>query len=139
MAFKSLFTYETEAQEAARLAEAPAGSTYARLAPLPVTIEHPHRAMVVELPWAAMHPEEPNDARIVVTLVEQHLSSSRSAHPERRHDGSWDAIVLASTHPAYPVGGYDICVAAEEIRRSRLLEPTELLAQPSVVTARSHW
>lgn len=130
MAFTGI-RFESAADEAARLAQAPAGSTYARLAPLPVTIEHPHRAMVVELPWAAMRPEEPNYARIIVTLVKQHLSSSHSAHPERRHDGSWDAIVLASTHPAYPVGGYDICVATEEIRRGRLIEPTELLAQPS--------
>lgn len=130
MAFTGI-RFESAADEAARLAQAPAGSTHARLAPLPVTIEHPRRAMVVELPWAAMHPEEPNHTRIVVTLVEQHLPAGRSAHPERRHEGSWDAIVLASTHPAYPVGGYDICVATEKVRRGRLIEPTELLVQPS--------
>lgn len=35
----------------------------------------------------------------------------------RCHKASyWDAVVIKSSHPSYPVGGYDICVFETELR-----------------------
>lgn len=126
MAFTGI-RFESAADEAARLAQAPAGSTHARLAPLPVTIEHPSRGMVVELPWAAMRPESEKH-RIVVMLDHPRPCPGHRYQQPFRHDGSWSCTVVASTHDAYPVGGHDLVVSEAEIRRGRLISPEELLA-----------
>lgn len=124
MAFNGI-QYETPQQEAERLAQSPEGSTNARLASLPVTIEHPRRAMIVELPWAAMRPEY-EKCRIVVMLDQQRTHPEHKHQQPRRHDGAWSCTVVASTHSAYPVGGYDIIVPETQIRRGKLIRPEEL-------------
>lgn len=127
MAFAGI-QFETPQQEAERLAQSPKGSTNARLAPLPVTIEHPSRGMVVELPWSALHPE--SEKRQIVVVLDQPRAHLEPRYQQpRRHDGSWSCIVVASTHSAYPVGGYDLIICAAEIRRGRLICPEELLAR----------
>ena len=119
--------FETPQQEAERLAQSPKGSTNARLAQLPVTIEHPSRGMIVELPWAALHPEAER-RQIVVVLDHPHPGLQARHQQPRQHDGSWSSRVVASTHSAYPVGGYDLVVSEAEIRRGRLINPEVLLS-----------
>lgn len=119
--------FETPQQEAERLAQSPEGSTNARLAPLPVTIEHPSRGMIVELPWAAMRPES-EKRQIVVVLDQLRPGLEPRREQPRRHDRSWSCTVVASTHSAYPVGGYDLVISEAEIRRGRLIRPEVLLA-----------
>ena len=91
-----------------------------------MTIKHPHRAMVVELPWAAMHPK--SEKRQIMVVLDQQRAHLENKHQQpRRHDGSWSCTVVASNHSAYPVGGYDIIVSEAEIRRGKLIRPEELL------------
>lgn len=126
MAFKSPFTFETNEQEAARLAQSHPTSINGRLAPLPVTIEHVRRGQIIELPRAEMYPEDP--ARIIM-LVDQVRRSKHEYAPDepRRRDHGWTCIVVASTDPVYPVGGHDLVIGEAELRRGRLVTEQTLL------------
>lgn len=121
--------FETDEAETARLFLSPATSINGRLAQLPVTIKPPpRRGMIVELPWRRTEDEERNhDRRAIVLLSQFHSRAHEGAAPYPRN-GSWDVIVVASIHPSYPVGGYDLCVSESEVRRSQLIEPGYLLS-----------
>lgn len=129
MAFPKLF--ETDEEETARLAQAPRHSTNHTLSSLPVTNSHPDQYHLVELPWSQLHrcPGVTGNLshgcdgthRVVVLPLTFHLSSDDKTFP-RQHNGSWDCRIVASDHPSYPVGGYDICCSESELRRGRVLE-----------------
>lgn len=62
----------------------------------------------------------------MVVPVENRGDSSREDHRARtgkirRHGAWWQVIVVASDHPAYPVGGYDLTVPEAELVRSQQL------------------
>lgn len=131
MAFSVIQLFETDEDEALRLAEAPAGSKGRSLSRLPVTNAHPDKHHLVELPWAQIHPCSGTTGgqrhtcdgfhRIVVLPLRLHDRSDGDKLP-RRHDGYWDCRVVASDHPSYPVGGYDICISESELRRGSVLK-----------------
>lgn len=128
MTFKTILDkiLETPEEEVARLASAPEGSKSHWLAGLPVLLSAGSlKGLVIELPVqlsAAGH----RDHRIVVVPVENRGDSSREDHRARtgkirRHGAWWQVIVVASDHPAYPVGGYDLTVPEAELVRGRQL------------------
>lgn len=126
MAFKRLFTYETEAQEAARLAESPVGSINHALSGIPVQIQHISRAQLIELPREGAHPG--SGLRTIVLTSE--LRPSRHTYDPgelNRRDHAWTCIVVASNDDRYPVGGYDLAIGEAELRRGRLVTPESLL------------
>lgn len=128
MAFTSKNLFESESDEQARLAQAPEGSKSRFLAGLPISIEHPHKGMLVELPnqWHDVRPER----RVVVVLVEQRGSSFNQNLPQGskfRRNSTWNVTVVASTDDRYPVDGYDLAVNEEELRRGRTLAPQQIL------------
>lgn len=53
---------------------------------------------------------------------------------ESRGRGWWRCLVIASTHPAYPVGGYDLSIHEDELESGILLEPQASNEQPFLVT-----
>ncbi|MET3959882.1 hypothetical protein ABIE52_006817 [Rhodococcus sp. OAS809] len=126
MTFKTIQFFETEAEEAQRLGQAPVGSSSHGLSLLPVTYEHPDKYHLVELPWAKIHPcsgatgglshQCDGSHRLVVLPLRYHKGSPNTDLPQR-HDGSWDCRIIASDHPSYPVSGYDICCSESELRR----------------------
>ena len=132
MAFVRTFTFETEAQEQARLAQADPRSKSGMLAPLPVITPDLERGMIIELPQLR-HPDSEatsaEDRRVVVALVS--FRAGRSPREEGmpvRRDGSWRVMVVASTHAEYPVSGFDLAVGEEELHRGRRIEAAHLLA-----------
>lgn len=127
----SIQLFESDAEEASRLAQAPIGSIDHCLSLLPVTLAHPARHHLIELPQrkvrngpretAGAHPDCEADYRIVVLPVTRHPGRTDSCVPSR-HDGSWDCRIVASDHPSYPVGGHDICCSESELRRGQIVE-----------------
>lgn len=132
MVFHGIQLFETDAEETARLAQAPVGSINHSLSLLPVTVAHPDKHHLVELPWAQLHPcsgitggkghQCDGSHRVVVLPLRRHDDGAAGGELPRRHDGSWDCRIVSSNHPSYPVGGYDICVSDSELRRGRSLE-----------------
>lgn len=128
MAFNISRIIESEEAERERLAQAPEGSKSHFLAGLQVRTPHLSHGMVIELPnqWAAEQPER----RVVVVLSEQRRSSyneNRSSGDVIRRDNSWDVIVVASTDSRYPVGGYNLAVGEEELRRGAQVSAEHIL------------
>lgn len=134
MAFKGIKLFETEAEEAARLAQAPEGSQPHTLSMLPVTIPFIENHQLIELP---VHPdlaEAPTCTstvfglahecdgrhRIVVLPLEDRDAGTPGELP-RRHDHWWAVRVVASDHPSYAVGGYDLQLSESELRRGKLV------------------
>lgn len=131
MAFTGIKLFETDAEETARLAQAPVGSISHSLSLLPVTNAHPDKHHLVELAWPQTRTcsgatgglsHECNGSHRIVVLPLQHHDSAADGELPRRHDGYWDCRVVASDHPSYAVGGYDLCVSQSELRRGRVLE-----------------
>lgn len=111
---------ETPEEEADRLGQAPVGSLSHELSQLPVTIDALSvRGLVIRLP------QHHHDDERVITVVPhtQHPYSRERVEGEkiRRYNSSWDCIVVHSTHPSYPVDGYDICVSEAELRRGEVV------------------
>lgn len=131
MSFSCIKFFETEAEEVARLATAPEGSTNHRLAQLPVTNPHVDEHHLLELPWTQAHPcsgvtgglahECDGGHRIVVLPLTRHRHDDTVELPRQFRD-SWSCRVVASDHPSYPVGGHGIDISESELRRSRVLE-----------------
>lgn len=116
MTFVRSLAAETPEQEAARLAGSPEGSLNHTLSSLPETIHAAFvRGAVLELP-AAGH-------RIVVVPVKYRGPSvlDPDARLNERNAGSWESVVVASDHPSYPVGGYDIVVPTAQLVRGKRL------------------
>ena len=127
MAFTGLFTYETEAQEAARLAESPVGSINHALSSAPVRIQHIRRAQLIELPREATRPG--SGLRTIVLTNELRPSHHTYGPGElNRRDHTWACIVVASNDDRYPVGGYDLAIGEAELRRGRLITAQQLLS-----------
>ncbi|OUS97420.1 hypothetical protein [Rhodococcus sp. NCIMB 12038] len=130
MTFARIQLFETDAEETARLAQAPVGSTNHSLSLLPVTNAHPDKHHLLELSWpqtrscsgttGGLGHERNGSHRMVVLPLNRHASAGEGL--PRRHDGYWDCRIVSSDHPSYPVGGYDICVSDSELRRGRVLE-----------------
>lgn len=131
MVFRGIKFFETDAEETSRLAQAPVGSIDHGLSLLPVTNAHPDEYHLVELPWTQLHPCSGNTGgrkhecdgshRVVVLPVKYSRGNSGNSLP-RLHDDHWGCRIVASDHPSYPVGGYDIHVSKSELRRGRVLE-----------------
>ena len=111
MAFKSF--YETPEAEAVRLAESPEGSIYHALSQLPVNISGNVQNMLIELPGLDADQQDDPQRKLVVVPLESHYTGPRAYHPgerHRRYQWSWECVVVASTHPDYPVGCWRISV-----------------------------
>ncbi|MBP2527476.1 hypothetical protein [Rhodococcus sp. PvP104] len=131
MIFQGIQLFESDAEEASRLAQAPIGSIDHGLSLLPVTLPYPARHHLIELPARKVHkapgrnggghPDCAADYRIVVLPVTRHPGPTDSCVPSC-HDSSWDCRIVASDHPSYPVGGEDICCSESELRRGRIIE-----------------
>lgn len=124
---------ETDAEETARLAQAPAGSDNALLATLPVLNRRVDEHHLYELALSAHRTCSgvtgganhtcSGTHRIVGVPLRFHPGSSAELPlAERLHDGYWDVRVLASDHPSYPVGGYGVVASESELRRSTVVE-----------------
>lgn len=116
---------ETAEQEAARLAQAPAGSKSHALSQLPVRIAQWPEDLLIELPWAEMGlNDEPH--RVVVVpfrhLPDLFPEGTEPPTPRHRHSGWWDCIVVASTHPSYPVGGHRLAIPSAELARGTQID-----------------
>lgn len=109
--------FETDAEEAARLAEAPEGSKSRMLSGLPVTIDAIEDHPVIALP---------HSGSIVVVPTEP---SAPLCDGQDRfvHNGGWRCRVVASKNPSYPTNGYNIFVSAAELRRGRSIDISFLL------------
>lgn len=119
MAFigSTLSLLETPEQEVARLAAAPEGSRSHFLSGLPVQVTGVPRGSLIELP--AQFPEK---GRVVVVAYREHPYAPIDDGPRLRHHASWDVIVVASTDPRYPVGGFDLTISEAELVRGRIVE-----------------
>ncbi|MFD2794593.1 hypothetical protein ACFS27_13635 [Promicromonospora vindobonensis] len=123
MAFLELIGFvETPEQERDRLAQAPDGSINHFLSTLPVTIPGWPLDLLIELPWVA--PRTDRKYRVVVVPIEYQRDFlpdgvDQEPLPRRRHSGSWTCAVVASDHPAYPVGGHRIVVSGAELARGK--------------------
>lgn len=131
MTFHGIKLVETDTEETARLAQAPVGSTNHSLSLLPVTTPHVDKHHLIELPWYETHPctgttgglsHECTGRHRIVVLPLRFQQTAADAPLPRRHDGYWDCRIIASDHPSYPVGGYDICCSEAELRRGSVLE-----------------
>lgn len=121
MPFSTLHLYETEAEEAARLAEHNPTSVYGRLADAPVTISRIHRGQIIELPRE--HTAPGRGLRTVVVPIQLRPSLYiYETNEKRRRDHSWECVVVASNDDHYPVNGYNLDISEVELRRGRLLE-----------------
>ncbi len=120
---------ESDADEAARLAGSPAGSTNERCSHLPVTIPHPAAGMVIELPQLFSAEEDPEQRRVVVTVLERRSERSREPSGLLHRDGAWLCLPVASTDPRYPAGGYTIVVDETRLRRGRQVGTDQLLTR----------
>lgn len=127
--FETMGLIESPEQEQARLAQAPEGSKNHALSQLPVTIDAWPEDLVIELPWAEMGLyDEPH--RVVVVPFRYNPDSrpegTEEPLPQRRHSGWWDCIVVASTHPSYPVGGHRLSIPGAELARGKKIDIFEL-------------
>lgn len=104
--------FETDAEEAAYLAQSPEGSTNHWLSSLPVTFTKYPRGHVLVLPTDPLDPE----SRLVVVPITSHPAKS-----ELNFDGYWDCVVVGGDDGRYRPGGYDIAVSWAYLRRSREL------------------
>lgn len=119
MAFiNTLGPVETAEQEQIRLAEAPEGSRSHALSELPVQIHGHVQDLIIELPRSGH--------RVIVVPLTFRSSTAHDAAttqlPRQLYAGSWDAVVVASDHPSYPVGGYHIVVPTAELVRGRRIQ-----------------
>ncbi|ROR76108.1 hypothetical protein SAMN06295974_3744 [Plantibacter flavus] len=113
--FKTLF--EDPAEEVARLAAAPVGSTNHALSQLPVNILGPIQDLMIQLP--DLGDDLPSFRAMVVVPYESysHSRGEDRVFPVKRHNSSWTCIVVASSHPSYPVGGHRIIVPEAQLVR----------------------
>lgn len=110
---------QSDIEEQDLLAASPDGSINKRLSRIKSTMDRAENGMIIELPDVYGSPSGESH-RIIVVLNEWRPS----AGPGR---GSWSCVVVASTHPAYQVAGYDIVVADSQVRRGQRIQPNELL------------
>ncbi|MGI8307042.1 hypothetical protein [Saccharopolyspora hattusasensis] len=83
---------ETEEQERARLALAPAGSISHYLSTLPITIKEWPQDLLVQLPWEP--PRSDKQYTVVVVPIEYHKDPlpegvDEESLPRQRNSGSW--------------------------------------------------
>lgn len=118
MAFKT--NLETPETEAARLAQSPVGSRNHDLSRMPVNIHHITDGMLIQAPLFTG--EDASTHGFVVIPITAHplTSVSEKPTPRRRHDRSWDCIVVASNHPKIPVGGYRVSLPEFQLVRGTL-------------------
>lgn len=105
--------FETDEQELVRLEASPEGSDLHALSKLPVTNPGVHLNTIVELPQ-----KDRREGRIVV-FVSRPLDSEVSF----KHDGHYEGVVVGGDSKAYPIGGHNISVREEELRRGRRIIP----------------
>lgn len=98
--------FETEAQEARRLAEDP---ETAHLADLPVRTRTWPQDLLIELPRT--------EQIVVVPLVFTNAPLTMTTFPQPRWSGEWDCVIVHSEDPEHPVGSEHITVTAVEIAR----------------------
>lgn len=116
MAFKT--NLETPEAEAARLAQAPEGSTNHALSSMPVTMHGNIQDLLIELPSFEGDPQH----TIVVVPFDcyRYGAEDDPTLPRRRYNNGWSCIVVASDHPSYPVGGHRISLPEYQLRRGIL-------------------
>lgn len=112
--------FETDQAETERLAAADAGSKNHELSLVPVTFREVPTGHLLSLPG--------NEHTIVITVLEQRNRRTKGDDGRVRHDASHVARIVASDHPRYPAGGYDIVVTDAEIRRSQPIDLLTLLS-----------
>lgn len=106
MAFVHTRPQETDEQSRARLAAAPQGSINRQLAELPINIRERPRGLTLLLPRTGL---------VVVPIEYRPSLGQASGNPRPGSDG-WGCVVVRG-NDTYPVGGHDIVVSSDEIRR----------------------
>jgi hypothetical protein len=105
--------------EAARLAEAPIGSTLHELSKLPVNIHEYLMDLLIEVPLLG-HPSH----KVIVVPIDSHryvdVAREPLVFPMRRYDGAWTCAVVSSNHKSYPVGGHRISIPEAQLVRGKL-------------------
>ena len=82
---------------------------------LPVNIKGNIQDLLIELPDL-----DHGNRKLVVVPTERHAISNReytTGEPRRRYDFSWTCIVVASTHPDYPVGCWRLSFPEYQLKR----------------------
>lgn len=121
---------ESEAEERARLAKAPVGSTTHELSWLPVNITQWPEGLIINLPRLPYVDGALPEHDIVVVPVryspESPATKSDLPAPQKhyRNGGQWTCIVVASNHASYPVGGHRLSIpAAQLVRGTQFILP----------------
>lgn len=112
MTFTTRNPRETEAQEVARLAAAPEGSTNHDLSQLPVLNPLITTGMLIRLEDGRW------DEPVVVTPMEYHHRTTPEGTTTHRHGGSWTCRVVGGSHKTYSPGCWDIDLSTAELVRS---------------------
>lgn len=114
---------ESAADEQARLAAHPAGSTGHRLSKLPVNIEGYLRGRIIELPnldGAIGTDGMPVHMVVVPFAANKHATSTTvqdDTSPMKRNDDYFSCMVVASNSASYPAGGHDLSIWEAELVR----------------------
>lgn len=116
--------FETPEAEQARLAQDPLGSLNNGLSQLPVTIHEDVEAKLILLPNIPFIDGTMPDEQLVVIPVEKRpRSNNRTDGGQiKRHNGSWNCIIVFSTDERYPVDGWQIVVPEARLVRGRLVK-----------------
>jgi hypothetical protein len=133
MAFKS--NLETPEAEAARLAQAPEGSTNHALSSMPVNIHGRIQDLMIELP---SFEGDPKHTIVVVPFYSDHYGTADDPTlPRRRYNYGWTCIVIASDDPRCKAAGHRVSIPEYQLRRGTLRTlPSaieEALAQPLTI------
>lgn len=121
--------FETDEQEAARLAASQPGSKNHLLSQLPITLQEDPTGLLLKLPsnaWSQYH---------LIVFVNEREPRRRTVLNEeglRERRDTFETVVVASNHPDYPVGGYRLMVGHTELRRSTKVELDPVQPVPGV-------
>lgn len=115
--FKSL--YETEAQNAARLALAPVGSKIHTLSTMPINVHEWPLGYIIELPRT-----EPEAKPITVIPIAAQSGSreEQDVTPIRLNDVWWTCMVVASQDENYPARSNNLTIHGDELARGTVIE-----------------
>lgn len=108
--------YETDEEEAARLARGYEGSDSRRWSKLPVTFTGNPEGRIVRLPAYA------DGTHVVVLLTDRRPGRIVDTEGEvQEYNDTWDGRVVGGNSPVYTINGHHLSVSRSEIRRGELI------------------